>query len=269
MKLTRHSNLRQRGMTLIELLVVISIIAVLAGMLLPAMSGAKKRAQIMKARKDMSDFKLSITVYRSDYSRMPTSTGAQGSANSGATAATKDFAYGSYGVAGFQSAAVTNNLPTLYEANNSELALILTSTTAFPTSTNIVNVNHVKNVRKTQYLTAKQVTGAQHGIGSDGVFRDPWLNPYIVTLDLNYDNFVAPIRYRYQSMSQASGAQGLLGLLDRDPNNADVNEFGVRDSVAIWSLGPDKKYDATIKANTAGVVGNQKVSNSDNIVSWQ
>lgn len=273
MKLTRHIKLRQRGMTLIELLVVISIIAVLAGLLLPAMSGVKIKAKIAQARKDMQDFKQSISVYRSDYSRMPTSTGAQGAANdASASAADKDFAYGSYGVAGFDSAAILNDALPGWEANNSELVLILTASTTFPdmNATNaVVNANHVKNVRKNQYLTAKQVTGSQHGIGSDGVFRDPWLKPYIVTLDLNYDNFVAPIKYRKNSMSQASGTKGLNGLLDRDANAATADEFGIRDSISVWSLGPDGKYSVTIKANEEGVVSGQKIDNSDNILSWQ
>lgn len=295
MKLKNCSIARQRGMTLIELLVVISIIAVLAGLLLPAMSGVKRKAKIMEGRKDMQDFKQSISVYRTDYSRMPTSTGAQltpttasgaqASSNSATDAASKDFAYGSFGVSGFSGTGgennpIENDSPLKYEANNSELTLILTATTAFPNSSNTVNANHVKNVRKNQYLTAKQVTGTSHGIGPDGVFRDPWDQPYIVTLDLNYDNFVAPIKYRTESMSLASGAQGLLGLLDRDPNSRltgsapnDNDEFGIRDSVAVWSMGPDGTYHVSFKSNKAGVDPNpanqRKVDNSDNIVSWQ
>ncbi len=266
----------KRGFTLIELLVVISIIAVLAGLLLPVLSSAKIKARIAQTRKEMNDIKGSITVYRSDYSRMPNSTGTPSAQNSSSSAPTgnasaQDFIYGTYGVPSYSGNTVTNRLPNGYEANNSEVMLILTATEQFPSSTNTVNANHAKNIRKTIYLNARQVEGTQAGVGSDGVYRDPFIKPYIITLDLNYDNFVAPGIYRYQGVSQKSGTEGYNGLLYRSPTfNASLpHEFGLRDSVAVWSMGPDGKFADTLKANADGVVGGEKVKNSDNILSWK
>ena len=60
-------TMKQRGFTLIELLVVISIIALLIGILLPALSAARDTAQRMKNNSNVRSTLQAMTIFANDH----------------------------------------------------------------------------------------------------------------------------------------------------------------------------------------------------------
>jgi prepilin-type N-terminal cleavage/methylation domain-containing protein len=258
----------RQAFTLVEMLVVIAIIAILASLLLPVLAGAKKAAQKRQAALEIGQIAGAIQQYDSVYGRFPVSSDAQTAAAAQQTATGNgDFTYGGMFTNG--SGVAVPVYTTGYLTNNNEVIAILMDIT--DTTVTDVNKNHQKNPQQTIFLNAKMSGWAPSqgglpvaGVGTDLVYRDPWGNPYVISMDLNYDEQCQGAFYSLSLVSEQPPpaapnlTSGINGLVNPDGT---ADNYRYHGKVMVWSAGPDGKIDSAAPANL-GV-------NKDNILSWQ
>jgi prepilin-type N-terminal cleavage/methylation domain-containing protein len=234
------------GFTLVELLIVIAIIGILAALLLPAIAAVKNKALKVKAKTEEQAIATAIEAYDSAYGRFPVSTNAQAAAGTG------DFTYGGDFIGG---SVYTPG----YQVMNSEVIAILMDNTNLPViSGQPVNLNHQKNPRQTIFLNAKMSGDTvSPGVGTDLVYRDPWGSPYVISMDLNYDEQTKDAFYSLNAVSHG----GLNGLVNPDGASAITDNWQYHGKVMVWSAGQDQKIDPGDPATDW--------ENKNNVLSWQ
>ncbi|HZF01898.1 MAG TPA: prepilin-type N-terminal cleavage/methylation domain-containing protein [Methylomirabilota bacterium] len=231
--------------TLVELLTVIAIIAILAAMLLPVLNIAIQKTRVAKAKLEMGQIVTAIQGYDSAYGRLPTSYTTNVDLTFGGMLRDENG----------NSNPIGSSVGGILLSNNNIIAILMDITNYPNTSIATANTNHMRNPQQTKFLNATMVGDTTlPGVGPDLMYRDPWGNPYIITLDLNYDEMCKDAFYSLDKLSSG----GLNGLINPDGT---ADNWQYRGKVMVWSAGPNKKADPTDKANDP--------ENRDNVLSWK
>jgi prepilin-type N-terminal cleavage/methylation domain-containing protein len=255
--------------TLVELLTVIAIIGILAGMLAVVLPAATKKAKVMKAKTEIAGIVTAIQAYDQDYSKFPITRDERDFAIQNLQGAQTDFTTGMRFGPGNGKPYNSTPLPGYSYDDNRQAVAILMDLEKFPNGVVSSNVGHVYNPKQVKYLNAKMSgydplpndPNPPGGVDNTGVYRDPWGTPYVITMDLSYDDQCSDLLYCLQSVSQVAAGKsaGYNGLFNPAPN-PDNDNFLFHGKVMVWSAGPDRTYDAG-----PAVLG----KNKDNVLSWQ
>jgi prepilin-type N-terminal cleavage/methylation domain-containing protein len=140
-----------RAFTFIELLVTMTLIAILASLAFPAFSLVMERARKTQAKNDLTQIVTAVNAYYTEYGKYPV---------------------------------VTNDTP--ITTDNSGLFYTLRAVALG------ANALDVANPRKIVFIQPPtSAAGNKSGLGSNGIWYDPWGSPYNIEIDGTYDNSLA------------------------------------------------------------------------------
>ena len=268
---SRPSRLRPSvGFTLIELLVVITIIALLAGLLLPVVSSVTEKAHKTEAKSTEMQIIAAVKSYQTDYGQYPVEPNATPSdatfdKNTAGTAGSNGGKYGHNSVL-FNVLRASNNSSSstadaTYKALNSRQVVYFDS-------------NDVKfyTTPKSGFIpvpptgvTTTPMDGSNSFALLQGDLIDPWGNLYYVRIDADYSTMVynpyagGTTDAKGTNITYGEGYAGDGGTVDPTVNNTVI-----RTDVIAWSPGKDWLM------GTNGTIGTTiSYSTYDDVVSWQ
>jgi prepilin-type N-terminal cleavage/methylation domain-containing protein len=183
------------GFTLIELLVVVGIIAVLASLAMPAMTGAMKGAKKTRTQAALKDLVLGIKNYQVEYNRYPVNGNDK------------------------------SETPRLTDNSNDLIDILL--------GNNPNKLNPRKQAFMEPPIAKNGVGGLSGTEGNYGLM-DTWGSPFNVVMDLNYDNKIAnPDRNSDDNNLSSQAPQNLpMGAISY--SIGEDKKENTRDDVVSW-----------------------------------
>jgi prepilin-type N-terminal cleavage/methylation domain-containing protein len=169
-----NPSLNRSGFTLIEMLVVIAIIAILAGLLFPAINRALETAKRNQAAADVRSIAGAITMFYNEYGYFPIPLNRTGLPDDDG--------------GNFVSA-----------EESKRIIQVLIAERNLPSEWNV-------NTRQKVYLSMPNAK-------SDGELLDPWGRQYLIKLDTNLDNIIYHFNnyHRVRALVFSLGKDGVMG----------------------------------------------------------
>ena len=195
----------KRNFTLIELLVVVGIIALLAGLLTPAVIGAQQQGRITQAKSDMAAILMALKGMDGTYGKMLLKNGSNyelGNSNWSVSGDTATL------VGPSNTAAYYAFIAELSDPGNSGLTVSL-------------------NKRKIKFLDPKPEYDPSAAYNSTAnqknTWLDPWGNPYVILVNVDYTEKISDPsgsgKVAGKAIAYSYGPDGAAGTAATDKDN--------------------------------------------------